>query len=75
VGTVPKSEWLERARRHCFRGRLDGIDVGGPVFVRGSGSLVWDVDGKAYLDFNAGQMCSATAATTRGWQCPSAEHI
>ena len=27
--------------------------------MRGSGSLVWDVDGKAYLDFNAGQMCSA----------------
>ena len=51
-------DWLERARRHCFRGRLDGVDIGGPVFVRGSGSVVWDVDGKAYLDFNSGQMCS-----------------
>ena len=52
------SDWLERAKRHCFRGRLDGVDVGGPVFERGSGSVVWDVEGKAYLDFNAGQMCS-----------------
>jgi 2,2-dialkylglycine decarboxylase (pyruvate) len=51
-------DWLVRARRHCFRGRLDGIDVGGPVFERGLGSVVWDVQGKAYLDFNAGQMCS-----------------
>jgi 2,2-dialkylglycine decarboxylase (pyruvate) len=56
---VSEQEWLERARRHCFRGRLDGADVGGPVFVRGEGSVVWDVDGKSYLDFNAGQMCSA----------------
>ena len=55
---VAESDWLERAKRHCFRGRLDGADVGGPVFVRGSGSLVWDVEGKSYLDFNAGQMCS-----------------
>jgi len=56
---MSEAEWLERARRHCFRGRLEGADVGGPVFVRGSGSLVWDVEGKSYLDFNAGQMCSA----------------
>ena len=55
---MAESEWLERAKRHCFRGRLDGADVGGPVFERGSGSLVWDVEGKSYLDFNAGQMCS-----------------
>ena len=54
-----ESEWLGRARRVCFRGRLDVADVGGPVLERGSGSVVWDVDGKAYLDFNAGQMCSA----------------
>jgi 2,2-dialkylglycine decarboxylase (pyruvate) len=56
---MSEGEWLERAGRHCFRGRLEGADVGGPVFVRGSGSLVWDVEGKPYLDFNAGQMCSA----------------
>ncbi|MDP6426973.1 MAG: aspartate aminotransferase family protein [Alphaproteobacteria bacterium] len=31
---------------------------GGPVFVRAEGSQVWDRDGKSYLDFNSGQMCS-----------------
>ena len=56
---MSESEWLGRARRHCFRGRLDRADVGGPVLERGAGSVVWDVDGKSYLDFNAGQMCSA----------------
>lgn len=30
----------------------------GPVFVRAEGSQVWDRDGKSYLDFNSGQMCS-----------------
>jgi 2,2-dialkylglycine decarboxylase (pyruvate) len=55
---VSTEDWLARARRHCFRGRLDQVDVGGPVFERGAGSVVWDVDGKPYLDFNAGQMCS-----------------
>ncbi|MEE8173407.1 MAG: aspartate aminotransferase family protein [Alphaproteobacteria bacterium] len=32
--------------------------AGGPVFVRAEGSQVWDRDGKSYLDFNSGQMCS-----------------
>jgi 2,2-dialkylglycine decarboxylase (pyruvate) len=32
--------------------------AGGPVFVRAQGSEVWDRDGKSYLDFNSGQMCS-----------------
>ena len=30
----------------------------GPVFVRAQDSQVWDRDGKSYLDFNSGQMCS-----------------
>ena len=30
----------------------------GPVFVRGSGSEVEDINGKRYLDFNSGQMCA-----------------
>ncbi len=30
----------------------------GPIFVRGSGSEVEDVNGKTYLDFNSGQMCA-----------------
>jgi 2,2-dialkylglycine decarboxylase (pyruvate) len=54
-----EAEWLELARRHCFRGRIDRPQTEGPVFSHGSGSLVWDVEGKEYLDFNSGQMCSA----------------
>jgi 2,2-dialkylglycine decarboxylase (pyruvate) len=54
-----EAEWLELARRHCFRGRIDRPQTEGPVFTQGSGSLVWDVEGKEYLDFNSGQMCSA----------------
>lgn len=29
-----------------------------PIFARAEGSLSYDIDGKAYLDFNSGQMCS-----------------
>jgi 2,2-dialkylglycine decarboxylase (pyruvate) len=50
-------EWLARAERYCFRARLDRPHYEGPVFERGEGSIVWDVDGKAYLDFNSGQIC------------------
>jgi len=57
--TMSEAEWLERARRHCFLGRLDRRQTEGPVFSHGSGSVVWDVEGKEYLDFNSGQMCSA----------------
>ena len=31
----------------------------GPIIDRGEGSTVWDIEGRAYLDFNSGQMCSA----------------
>jgi len=30
----------------------------GPVIARAEGSLSYDTEGKAYLDFNSGQMCS-----------------
>jgi 2,2-dialkylglycine decarboxylase (pyruvate) len=30
----------------------------GPIFARAEGSVIWDVNGKEYLDFNSGQMCS-----------------
>ena len=54
-----EAEWLDRARRYCFSGRLDRVQTEGPVFSHGKGSIVWDVEGKQYLDFNSGQMCSA----------------
>jgi 2,2-dialkylglycine decarboxylase (pyruvate) len=50
-------EWLSRAERYCFRARLERPHYEGPVFERGEGSVVWDVEGKAYLDFNSGQIC------------------
>jgi 2,2-dialkylglycine decarboxylase (pyruvate) len=54
--TVEQS-WLRKAERYCFRSRLDRAAFAGPVFERGLGSVVWDVDGKSYLDFNSGQLC------------------
>jgi 2,2-dialkylglycine decarboxylase (pyruvate) len=30
----------------------------GPIIARAEGSLSYDIEGKAYLDFNSGQMCS-----------------
>ncbi|MYK26619.1 MAG: aspartate aminotransferase family protein [Dehalococcoidia bacterium] len=48
---------LEAARRFSFGGRMDASSSG-PIFVRGSGSEVEDVNGKRYLDFNSGQMCA-----------------
>lgn len=55
-----EADLLARARRYSFGGRMDGGGgVAGPVFVSGSGSEVEDVNGKRYLDFNAGQMCAA----------------
>jgi 2,2-dialkylglycine decarboxylase (pyruvate) len=52
-----ENEWLELAGRHCFRARLDRPHYEGPVFCRGEGSLVWDVEDKEYIDLNAGQLC------------------
>ena len=50
-------DWLDLARSYSFRARLDRPHYDGPVFARGEGSVVWDVEGKAYLDFNSGQLC------------------
>ena len=52
-----ESELLESARRFSFGGRMDKSGSG-PIFVRGSGSEVEDINGKRYLDFNSGQMCA-----------------
>jgi 2,2-dialkylglycine decarboxylase (pyruvate) len=50
---------LASAQTHLFRSRMDAKELTGPILERGAGSLVWDITGKAYLDFNSGQMCSA----------------
>jgi 2,2-dialkylglycine decarboxylase (pyruvate) len=50
---------LEAARKYSFSGRMDKAAVSGPFFERARGSIVIDTNGKEYLDFNSGQMCSA----------------
>ncbi len=56
---MTESELLHIATEHILMTRMDKSDPTGPVLVRGEGSVVWDVNGKEYLDFNSGQMCSA----------------
>jgi 2,2-dialkylglycine decarboxylase (pyruvate) len=56
---VDEQELLSSAQTHLFRARMDAKELTGPILERGAGSVVWDTTGKAYLDFNAGQMCSA----------------
>jgi 2,2-dialkylglycine decarboxylase (pyruvate) len=56
---LSEAELLKKAREYILRARLDKGDVSGPVLVWGEGSIVRDVNGKEYLDFNSGQMCSA----------------
>jgi len=54
-----EKELLDLARKYSFRSRLDRNTIAGPVMVWGRGSVVRDVNGKEYLDFNSGQMCAA----------------
>ena len=50
---------LDKARKYSFLGRMDKGAISGPIFERGHNSVVIDTNGKEYLDFNSGQMCSA----------------
>ena len=54
-----EAQWLEIAKEYSFRGRMDKGSFSGPILAEGKGSVVKDVDGKEYLDYNSGQMCSA----------------
>ena len=54
-----EQELLEKARKYSIRSRVDKNDFTGPVLAWGRGSIVKDVNGKEFLDFNSGQMCSA----------------
>ena len=56
---LTEDELLDLARRYSFRSRMDKSVVSGPIFVWARGSVVRDVNGKEYLDFNSGQMCAA----------------
>lgn len=48
--------WLQLDRQYRIRGRYDISQV----LVRGEGVRVWDADGKEYLDFESGQVCTST---------------
>jgi len=56
---LTEEELLDLARKYSFRSRIDSNSVTGPIMVWGRGSVVRDVNGKEYLDFNSGQMCAA----------------
>jgi 2,2-dialkylglycine decarboxylase (pyruvate) len=62
VPPVPASreaDLLAKAAQFSFRARMDKKTDEGPIFEQGAGSVVRDVNGKDYLDFNSGQMCAA----------------
>ena len=59
VDSSKEANLLSKAAQFSFRARMDKKTNEGPVFERGLGSVVWDVNDKQYLDFNSGQMCSA----------------
>src|ERR1700694_483635 len=54
-----EAELLAKAAQFSFRARMDKKTNEGPIFEQGAGSVVRDVNGKDYLDFNSGQMCAA----------------
>jgi 2,2-dialkylglycine decarboxylase (pyruvate) len=60
-GAAPPTEreLLDVAKRSLLVTRMEESRFDGPVFVSGEGSIVRDTNGGEYLDFNAGQMCSA----------------
>jgi 2,2-dialkylglycine decarboxylase (pyruvate) len=59
-GTNPREGvLLDKAAQFSFRARMDKKTNEGPIFERAAGTLAWDVNGKQYIDFNSGQMCSA----------------
>ena len=54
-----EADLLKQAAIYSFRARMDKQASEGPVFVKAKDSTVTDVQGKEYIDFNSGQMCSA----------------
>lgn len=57
--TAREAELLGKAAEFSFRARMDKKTNEGPIFEYGRGSVVRDVTGKEYIDFNSGQMCAA----------------
>jgi 2,2-dialkylglycine decarboxylase (pyruvate) len=58
---MKRHEVIAKARSYLLRTSLlsDIITAeDGPVIDHAEGSVVWDTEGRSYLDFNSGQMCS-----------------
>lgn len=56
-------EWLELDKKYRIKGRYDISQV----LVKGEGVRVWDADGKAYIDFESGQVCASTGHCHRDY--------
>jgi 2,2-dialkylglycine decarboxylase (pyruvate) len=54
-------ELRSMGEKYLFTGRYGAFDTGAepPVIVRASGSYIADMEGREYLDLNAGQTCAA----------------
>ncbi len=57
--TSSEADLLAKADQFSFRARMDKKTAEGPVFAMARDSVVTDVNGKSWIDFNSGQMCSA----------------
>ena len=58
-GTPTEADLLAQATQYSFRARMDKKTAEGPIFASAKDSTVTDVNGKSWIDFNSGQMCSA----------------
>lgn len=59
LGTFSESELRNMAQKHSLLHRPDRSPTEAPILTHASGSVVTDVNGKEYLDFNSGEMCAA----------------
>ena len=59
---MDRAEALKKAGEYLVKTSLlsDIVPAAdGPIIDHAAGSTMWDIEGRAYLDFNSGQMCSA----------------
>jgi acetylornithine/succinyldiaminopimelate/putrescine aminotransferase len=59
---MDRAEALKKAGEYLIKTSLlsDIVPAAeGPIIDHATGSTVWDIEGRPYLDFNSGQMCSA----------------
>jgi 2,2-dialkylglycine decarboxylase (pyruvate) len=59
---MDRAEALKKAGEYLIKTSLlsDTVPAAdGPIIDHATGSTVWDIEGRPYLDFNSGQMCSA----------------